>query len=97
MEDHDMFTMFRWSSNVLDDEEIIEKHRGEYEKTRRRDSMKKRTRITAKDIFGGMNDGVEEGLQPPRTPRRLGSFSKTDVPRIGHETTARVSYHSIFA
>lgn len=53
MEDDDMFTMFRWSSNVLDDEEIIEKHRGEYEKTQRRDSMKKRMIITAKDIFGG--------------------------------------------
>jgi hypothetical protein len=26
-----------------------------------------------------MNEGVEEGLQPPRMPRRLGSFSKTDV------------------
>lgn len=66
LEDDDMFTMFRWSINVLDDEEVIEKHRKEYEKTQRRDSIKERMIITPRDIFG-------------RSLEEHKSFSNTDT------------------
>ena len=53
MEDDDIFTMFQWSDKAMDqNEKSIDSEREEYQKTLRQDSLKKRTPISVKDIFG---------------------------------------------
>ena len=53
MEDDDMFTMLQWSDKAMDqNEKSIDSEREEYQKTLRQDSLKKRTPISVKDIFG---------------------------------------------
>jgi hypothetical protein len=72
MEDDDMFTMFLWSAKTMDhNEKSIEFEREKYQKTLRRDSMKKRTPISAKDIFG--EEELKKGKLRLSLGRRLSS------------------------
>ena len=101
MDDDDLFTMFRWSRETLEDDEIIEKHREDYEKTQRRDSGKKRMIITAGDVFGRsleVNAGVEEGRRRSSLLRRpSGTSFNTDAPGRGktrrRESSVRQFFH----
>ena len=53
MENDDMFTMFQWSEKAMGrNESSIDSERAKYQKILRRDSLKKRTPISVKDIFG---------------------------------------------
>jgi len=67
MEDDDIFTMFRWTTMTMDQNEksIDSERREKYQKTLRQDSLKKRTPISVKDIFG------EEELKKERLRRSI--------------------------
>jgi hypothetical protein len=53
MENDDMFTMFQWSEKAMGrNESSIDSERAKYQQMLRRDSMKKQTPISVKDIFG---------------------------------------------
>ena len=99
MEDDDMFTMFLWTTKTMDlSEKSIDFERETYQKTLRQDSLKKRTPIRVKDIFG---DEELKKVKPRLSLRhRLSStlsssFGYNTTPAPDRKTKRKVSFFGL--
>ena len=90
MENDDMFTMFQWSEKAMGrNESSIDSERAKYQQMLRRDSMKKQTPISVKDIFGE-EESKKERLRLSLLDRGLSSSFGYNTQKMERQGSA---YH----